>query len=180
MLQGFLIALIAGSLVSLQTIFNSKVNGQAGSWVTTTLVLGLGFAASLTLGLILEGRAMFSLEHAKAWFFFSGLIGVGVVTCLMQGIRRLGPTYAVSLSLASQLVCALVLDSQGWLGLTKVDLTPGRLIGVLVIVAGMLVFKLGGRRAGTGKEADGPKAEAKTAAKAGLPAGVAGSNGEAV
>jgi transporter family-2 protein len=34
----------------------------------------------------------------------------------------------------------------GWLGLEKVPFTPKQLIGVLVIVSGIFIFKLGGLR----------------------------------
>jgi transporter family-2 protein len=113
MILGLLLALIAGSLVSLQNIFNSKVNERAGSWATTALVLGLGFLASLTIGLIFEGKHLCTLQNMKPWYWISGLIGVGVVICLVQGIRRLGPTYAISIVLTSQLGFALLWDSLG-------------------------------------------------------------------
>jgi transporter family-2 protein len=146
MLQGLFLAVIAGSLVGLQNIFNSKVNERAGSWATTTLVLGMGFAASLTFGLIFEGKQLFNLQNMQPWYWFSGLIGVGVVTCLVKGIKLLGPTYAISIVLTSQLGVALLCDSQGWLGLDRIPFTFNQLIGVLVIVGGILVFKLGGGR----------------------------------
>ncbi|MHA6532060.1 DMT family transporter [Paenibacillus sp. BAC0078] len=146
MLIGLLLALIAGSLVSLQNIFNSKVNEHTGSWSTTTLVLGMGFIASLAMGLIMEGGDMFTLQHMQPWYWFSGMIGVGVVICLVQATKLLSPTYAISIVLTSQLGFALLWDSLGWLGLTKVPFTSKQLIGVLVIVGGILVFKLGGGR----------------------------------
>lgn len=146
MILGLILALIGGSLVSLQNIFNNKVNERAGSWATTTLVLGMGFLASLTIGLIFEGKHMFELHNMQLWYWFSGLIGVGVVICMVQGMKSLGPTYAISIVLTSQLGSALLWDSLGWLGLDKVPFTPKQLIGVLVIVGGIVVFKLGGVR----------------------------------
>lgn len=146
MVQGLLLAMIAGSFVGLQNIFNSKVQARAGMWVTNALVLGLGFLASLIFGLLMEGKSMFALSDARPWYWFSGLLGIGVVTCTVQGIRRLGPTYAVSIALASQLACALVMDSLGLFGLRQVPFTPKQLLGVLVIVIGMLLFKFGGAR----------------------------------
>ncbi|MEH7805250.1 MULTISPECIES: DMT family transporter [Bacillus] len=142
MIIGIVLAITAGALVSLQTIFNSKVNEQTGSWSTTTLVLGMGFIASLLMGLLLEGTGMFRLRHMEAWYWISGAIGVGVVICLVQGIKRLGPTYGISIVLTSQLGCALLFDSLGWLGLEKVEFSLTKLLGVIVIVAGILVFKL--------------------------------------
>ncbi|CAM4178758.1 MAG: DMT family transporter [Paenibacillus macerans] len=146
MVLGILLALIAGSLVGIQNIFNNKVNEHTGTWTTTTLVLGLGFAASFVIGLLLEGKNMFALRDMQAWFYFSGLIGVGVVTCMVQGVKRLGPTYAVAIVMTSELGFALLFDSMGWLGLQKVPFTPKQLIGVLVIVGGIFVYKLGERR----------------------------------
>ncbi|WP_045516704.1 DMT family transporter [Neobacillus niacini] len=144
MILGLLFAVLAGALVSLQNIFNSKIDEHAGSWTTTTLVLCLGFVASFTIGFLFEGKQLFILQNMKPWYWFSGLIGVGVVTCIVQGIRLLGPTYAISIILTSQLGIALLWDTFGWLGIEKVPFTFQQLIGVLVIVAGILIFKISG------------------------------------
>lgn len=161
MFIGAALAAVAGTLVGMQNIFNSKVDRQVGPWTTTTLVLGLGFLASLMMGLIFERGGMFKGGEMEPWFWFSGLIGVGVVTCLTQGIRLLGPTYAVSILLSSQIVVALILDSFGWMGLVQVAFTPKQAIGVLVIVAGIAVFKLGGRQqTDSGKQSASEAAEA--------------------
>lgn len=144
MIIGLLLALFAGSLVALQNIFNTKVNEHTGSWTTTTLVLAMGFGGSLLMGLILEGKNMFTLQHMQPWYWISGMIGVGVVICLVQATKILGPTYAISIVLTAQLGFALLWDSLGWLGLAKVPFTINQLIGVIVIVGGILVFKLGG------------------------------------
>lgn len=144
MILGLLFAILAGALVGLQNIFNSKVNERAGSWATTTLVLGLGSLASLTCGLLFEGGQLFNLQNMKLWYWFSGVLGVGVVVCLVQGIKLLGATYAIAIALTSQLVFALLGDTLGWLGLNKVPFTVNQLIGVLVIIGGIIIFKFGG------------------------------------
>ncbi|OEH93621.1 DMT family transporter [Bacillus solimangrovi] len=144
MMIGLFFALFAGSLVGLQNIFNSKVNEHTGSWTTTTLVLGLGFFASLILGLFSEGLNMFNFENMQLWYWLSGIIGVGVVFSVVQGIKILGATYAISIALTSQLVIALLFDSFGLLGLEKVPFSLNQLIGVLVIIGGILIFKFGG------------------------------------
>lgn len=146
MVLGIFMAVLAGSLVSLQNIFNSKVNERAGSWATTTLVLGLGFVASLMIGLVLEGKQLFFLQNMKPWYWISGMIGVGVVVSLVQGIKHLGPSYAISIVLSSQLGFALLWDSMGWFGLQRVPFTFKQFIGVLIIVGGIMLFKLGGGR----------------------------------
>ncbi|MBW5446388.1 EamA-like transporter family protein [Cohnella sp. CFH 77786] len=146
MIVGLFMAVVAGALVGLQNIFNSKVNERAGTWPTTALVLGLGFLASLSIGFLAEGKRLFALQDMQTWYWFSGLIGVGVVVCLVQGIKRLDPTYAVSIMLISQIGFALLWDSLGWLGLEKVPFSWKQPVGVLVIAFGIVVFKLGGAR----------------------------------
>ncbi|GAB6930310.1 DMT family transporter [Paenibacillus sp. JCM 10914] len=147
MIAGLLLAFIAGSLVSLQNIFNNRVNVKTGSWSTTTLVLGMGFIASLTICLIVEGIGAFHFDQMKPWYWISGMIGVGVVICLVRATKLLGPTFAISVVMASQLGTALLWDSLGWLGLEKVPFTINQLLGVVIIVGGIVIFKLGGRRA---------------------------------
>ncbi|GKU84613.1 DMT family transporter [Niallia sp. NCCP-28] len=147
MIIGIVLSIIAGSLVGLQNIFNSKVNEHTGSWTTTTIVLGMGFLASFTIGFIAEGKQLFSLENMQVWYWFSGLIGVGVVTCVTKGVRLLGPTYAISIVLISQLAFALLLDSMGWMGLEKVPFTSKQLVGVLILAGGVFLFKFGGNGA---------------------------------
>ncbi|MET3193407.1 DMT family transporter [Bacillus sp. OAE603] len=144
MVIGLFLAILAGSLVGLQNIFNSKVNEKSGSQTTTTLVLGMGFLASLVIGLIIEGTSLFDFQNMKPWYWFSGFIGVGVVTCLVQGVKHLGPTYAISIALASQLLFAVLFDSFGIFGLEKVPFTMKECIGVIVIMFGMILFKLSG------------------------------------
>ncbi|WP_342599886.1 DMT family transporter [Psychrobacillus sp. FSL H8-0483] len=146
MLLGLSMALIGGVFLSLQNIFNSKVNEHTGSWAATTLILGMGFLASLTIGFMVEGERIFIFENMKTWYWFSGIIGVGVVTCLIQSIKLLGPTFAISIVLTSQLLFALLWDSLGWLGLKQVPFTFQQLLGVLIIIGGVIVFKFGGRR----------------------------------
>ncbi|MDF2856726.1 MAG: rane protein [Neobacillus sp.] len=159
MIVGLLFAIFGGALVGLQNIFNSKVNERAGSWATTSLVLGMGFLASLTMGLLFEGGQLFNLQNMKTWYWFSGILGVGVVGCLVQGIKLLGPTYAIAIALTSQLVFALLGDTFGWLGLVRVPFTFSQLVGVLIIVGGIIIFKFGGSRESQ-----------KSAAKISLPA----------
>lgn len=141
MFLGLVFAILAGTLVSLQNIFNSKVNEKAGSWMTTVLVLGLGFLASFILGFFFEGWQMFDLQNMKLWYWFSGLIGIGVITGIVQGIRYLGPTFAISIVLTSQLGFAVLGDSLGLMGLEKVPFTLKQLAGVLLITGGVIVFK---------------------------------------
>ncbi|QKS70521.1 DMT family transporter [Paenalkalicoccus suaedae] len=141
---GLALAIVAGGFVAIQNIFNSRVNEKAGQLATTTLVLALGFVASFAVGLVTQGGSMFRLEGIETWHWFSGLLGIGVVTCVVQGVKALGPTFAIAIIMTSQLGFALLWDSLGLFGVERIPFTWQQLVGVLIIVAGIVVFKFGG------------------------------------
>jgi transporter family-2 protein len=141
MIMGIVMALAAGSLISVQTMFNNKVNEAVSSQTTTALVLGMGFLASFCMGLLFEGKEYFTLGPMKPWFWFSGLLGIGVVTCVVRGVKLLGPSSAISIVMASQLICALWWDSVGWFGLETVPFTLQKAIGAIVLIGGLILFK---------------------------------------
>ncbi|REE88947.1 transporter family-2 protein [Paenibacillus taihuensis] len=141
MMVGVVLALMAGMLVSVQTLFNNKVNTAVHSHTTTALVLGMGFIASLGVGVIMEGADFFNWPAMPLWFWFSGLLGIGVVTCVVKGVRLLGPSTSTTMVMASQLVCALWWDSTGWFGLEQVPFSWQKAIGVTALIAGLLLFK---------------------------------------
>lgn len=145
MWHGLLLAAFGGALVGMQNVFNKRVGEHASSWTTTTLVLGMGFAASLLMGLLTEGGQLFNQQNMKLWYGFSGVIGVGVVVCITQATKLLGPTYATSIALISQIGFALWWDTQGWMGLEQVPFTLNQGAGVLIIIGGILMFKFGDR-----------------------------------
>jgi Uncharacterized protein conserved in bacteria len=141
MMLGIGMALAAGSLVSVQTMFNNKVNEEAQFTSTTALVLGMGFLASFAMGVLFEGKDFFDWGPMQNWFWFSGLIGIGVVTCNVLSVRQLGASFAISIVMASQLLCALWWDSVGWFGLEKVPFTAPKAIGAILLLGGLVLFR---------------------------------------
>jgi len=142
---GILLAIMAGALVGVQNIFNNKVMVKAGSWTTTTLVLGMGFFASFAIGLAAEGKRLFVITNMEPWYLFSGFIGVGVVYCITKGVKLLGPTYAIAIVMFAQLGFALLSDTFGWFGTEPIPFTLKQKVGVFIIIGGILMFKLGNR-----------------------------------
>ncbi|WP_214696970.1 DMT family transporter [Exiguobacterium sp. s160] len=142
---GMMLAVIGGMLVCVQNTFNANVKKRVGAWATTTLVLGLGFLASLLIGLFQEGSALFRVEEMETWYWFSGILGIGVVMSVTQSVERLGPSYAISIIMVSQILFALLWDTLGWLGLTAVPFTWKTVVGIVLIVGGVLVFQLSGK-----------------------------------
>ncbi|CRK82799.1 membrane protein [Neobacillus massiliamazoniensis] len=75
-------------------------------------------------------------------YLLGGVFGAFVVYTVMQGITKLGPAYAVTLLLVSQLIVALIIDTYGLFGTEKVAFTANKGIGIAIMIIGILVFKL--------------------------------------
>lgn len=140
MVVGLILAVCAGALIGLQNIFNRHLNVHVSSWAATTFVLVTGSLASLVFGLIFEGAALFDFRgmHVEYWFF--GLVGIGVIYCMMSGMKRLGPTKAVVISVIAQLTCSLIFDAVGLLALPQTRVSSLDIAGLLLMFVGIFIF----------------------------------------
>ncbi|AFS69540.1 DMT family transporter [Exiguobacterium antarcticum] len=138
---GMFCAIVAGMMISLQTVLNARMSHAFGAWATTTLVFFVGLLGSLLALVFFRGGTLAALTEVEPLYLFGGFVGVGVVFCVMRGIQLLGPSIAISVVLISQLSFALCVDVFGWFGLPKVDLSFGQIIGLVVMLSGIFVLK---------------------------------------
>ena len=75
-------------------------------------------------------------------YLTGGLLGLIITVTVMLGIDGLGPTFAISAILISQLTVAALIDAFGILGTEKTPFTLSKYIGLGLMIGGMLLFKL--------------------------------------
>ncbi|SFK83251.1 Putative inner membrane exporter, YdcZ [Brevibacillus centrosporus] len=71
-----------------------------------------------------------------------GVFGALIVFAVMKGITSIGPAYSVSILLISQLLVALIIDSLGLFGVEKVPMNLNKVMGIGIMIAGLIIFKL--------------------------------------
>ncbi|MDJ1475402.1 DMT family transporter [Bacillus sp. LS15-K4] len=138
---GFSLAILAGILISLQSVFNTKVNENVGQWLTTTCVLGIGLISSVLFYIITEKSISVNFHTTNYLFYVSGLFGIGLIICIMGAIKSLGPAYTVLISLITQLVVALCIDTFGLFGMESIPLQINKLVGIGLLIVGVGIFK---------------------------------------
>lgn len=138
---GFSLVILAGILISLQSVFNAKVNENVGQWLTTTCVLGIGLISSILFYIITENSISIKVYTANYLFYVSGLFGIGLIICIMGAIKSLGPAYTVLISLITQLVVALCIDTFGLYGMESIPLQINKLVGIGLLIVGVGIFK---------------------------------------
>lgn len=75
------------------------------------------------------------------WLWVGGIAGVIYVTAALVLLPRLGATTFIVCVVIGQVVCAMLIDHVGLMGLPVRAITPLRVIGALLVVAGMLVLQ---------------------------------------
>ncbi|MDA1676299.1 DMT family transporter [Bacillus cereus group sp. TH152-1LC] len=138
---GFSLAIIAGVFISLQSVFNAKVNENVGQWLTTACVLGIGLISSILFYIITEHSISIKVYTTNYLFYVSGLFGTGLIICIMGAIKSLGPAYTVLISLITQLVVALCIDTFGLFGMESIPLQINKLVGIGLLIVGIGIFK---------------------------------------
>jgi transporter family-2 protein len=82
-----------------------------------------------------------SFARPRWWFWLGGVLGVGYLTVSLVLAPRIGVAAMIAAVVAGQMLASLLLDHFGWLGLAREPATPWRLLGALLIVAGVVLLR---------------------------------------
>ena len=134
------VALAAGTAVSMQLGVNSQLRGVAGGPVAAAAISFIvGTVALVFLTLALNGGlpSFGDVANAPWWVWTGGLLGAFYVFASVILTPRLGAATTVALILTGQVLASIAIDHFGLFRLASQEATPLRLLGALLIVAGV-------------------------------------------
>ena len=79
------------------------------------------------------------IPHIPVVYLTGGLLGAALISVSLVTVRTLGAGGVVAATLAAQLVVSAILDRYGVLGLDKIGITPARVIGFVLLMAGTVL-----------------------------------------
>ena len=137
-----LFAILVGAGLTFQVGMNSTVRAGIGSPVIASIInFGVGLAALVLLAFASGSRIVpGSVAAVPAWAWFGGLLGAAYVAATTVLGPQLGAAALLALTLAGQMVAALIVDHYGVIGFPQSPVTPARLAGVALLVAGVLLI----------------------------------------
>ena len=139
---GVLAALLSGALMSIQGVFNTQVTKQTSLWVSTGWVQFSAFLVCI-LAWLFTGRqsigALWQIENR--YTLLGGVIGAFITITVIQSMGTLGPARAAMLIVISKLVIAWVIELFGMFGMEKQSFEWRKLLGMVVAIAGIILFK---------------------------------------
>jgi transporter family-2 protein len=126
-----------GALIAFQPPVNSELAKRtsvvAAAFIATAIAaLALG-AIVVVLGEVAQLR---KVPHVPPGYLTGGLMGAVLVSVSLVTVRTLGAGGVVAATVSGQLVVSAILDQFGFLGLDRIGLTPARLLGFALLLAG--------------------------------------------
>jgi transporter family-2 protein len=130
---------VAGGLVAMQAPINSGLGKAVGSLPAASFSFAIGLVALVGITFVSgEGFGQIGELGGLSWYYLiGGLLGAVYVTTVLISVRTLGAGGVTAATIAGQLSMSVVLDQLGILGLAQKQLTPGRVIGVALLAAGV-------------------------------------------
>lgn len=141
-----LLGVVSGACIAVQAPINAQLGRD----------LGLPFAAafvSFAAGAVVLAIVTFSVSASTgtaihwsqpAWWLFiaGGTLGTVYVTSAIVLTPQIGAAAVMGLAVTGQLIAGLIVDRFGFLGAPVHEITPGRLAGAGLLIAGALMIRL--------------------------------------
>lgn len=141
------LAFIIGIVVPLQAAINNQLKALiGGSPIMAALVSFLVGTVTLILAALLTGQrwvGLTALPKGEWWMLTGGVLGALFVFGTTLLAPRLGVAVMLSLIIAGQVCASLLFDRYGWLGMPLKEINSWRLLGAVLVIAGVLLVNLG-------------------------------------
>jgi transporter family-2 protein len=140
----YLFAIAAGAMLPIQFGINAQLAALAGSSVRATFVSFAVGAAVLLVAMLIFARGWPAAERLGAapwWVWVGGCFGAFYVLGSVVTAPKLGAAALFAFILAGQAVASLAVDHFGWVGFDENPVTPGRLLGLALVAAGVAAVR---------------------------------------
>jgi bacterial/archaeal transporter family-2 protein len=129
----------AGALVAMQAPINSRLGKTVGGVQAATFSFLVGTAALVAISFVLRGGlgSLGSIGKVPWWALIGGLLGAVFVFVALEAVKTLGASGLTAAVIAGQLAMSVVIDRFGLLGIAKTPITLHRVLGIVLLVAGV-------------------------------------------
>jgi transporter family-2 protein len=134
---------LCGAVLATQVGVNLQLSNAVGNAVMSTLFSFVVGAIGLCVYVLIVRAPLppiASLVQIPAWKWTGGLLGATYVLLTIVIGPRLGAAALLALVVTGQMVAAMILDHNGWLGFTEHSINLWRVLGAALLVTGTVVI----------------------------------------
>lgn len=141
-MTGIIIALVSGILMSVQGVFNTQVTKQTSLWISAGWVQLTALIVCIAAWLFTGRQEVTSLfQVTPRYVLLGGVIGAAITVTVIQSMNSLGPAQSALLIVIAQLIAAWVIELFGMFGMEKTSFEWRKLLGMVIAIAGIILFK---------------------------------------
>ena len=128
---------VVGGLIALQAPINAGLAKATGSFPAALVSFAVGTMALLAI-VVLSGKAggVGEATTVQWYYLLGGLLGAAYVFTALITVDEIGAGGVAAATVTGQLSASVALDRLGVLGLEETPLTPERILGVALLLAG--------------------------------------------
>jgi bacterial/archaeal transporter family-2 protein len=131
----------AGGLVAVQAPANGMLAKSIGTFASAMVNFAVGGVILVFITFVLAGGFHSGGDAVPWWLWvFGGVAGAAYVTTALASVPALGAGGVTAATVAGQLTLSVIVDRLGILGLEEKAITPQRLMGVVLLAAGVLLM----------------------------------------
>ncbi|MDZ5000634.1 EamA-like transporter family protein [Clostridium perfringens] len=136
-----LYAIISGISMTLQGVFNTKLEEKVGTWETNVIVQGTALIVTLIIVMFFGKGSFKNVKDVNKIYLLGGVLGVIIIFTVMRSIGAMGATCGIAIILVAQLASAGVVDAFGLFGVEKISFHLREFIGIAIMILGIIIFK---------------------------------------
>jgi transporter family-2 protein len=128
---------IVGGILALQAPINAELGRATGSIPAALVSFGIGTLALAVIVVAAGDAGNLSSTFDVSWYYLiGGLLGAVYVTTALITVKTIGAGGVAAATITGQLAASVVIDRFGMFGLAETPLTPSRIAGVALLLAG--------------------------------------------
>jgi bacterial/archaeal transporter family-2 protein len=138
-------AAVAGAMIPFQAGINAQLAHWTGSPIRAAFVSFLVGTIALLIVAIAVRKPVPSvgrLGDAPWWVWIGGLLGAFYVAGSIYAAPKLGAALLIAAVVAGQTAASVVIDQFGWVGFREQHISAGRIVGVVLVAAGVALVRV--------------------------------------
>ena len=133
------LAIIGGSMLSVQAAINGQLGSQVGVFKSAFLTFSVGALITALLILFFEPKQAITLMDVPKWQLLGAMFGVPYIVIMVLAVQRIGTAIATVAVIFGQLTMSMLIDNFGWLGNQSISFSMSR-VGAIICLAIALFF----------------------------------------
>jgi bacterial/archaeal transporter family-2 protein len=132
-----LIMVIVGGFIALQAPINAGLGRATGNFAAAAISFAIG-TVLLAAIVAFSGKAggIGNVTQVEWYYLLGGALGAAYVFSALVLVSEIGAGPVAAATVTGQLVLSVVLDRLGVLGLEQEPITPAKVLGVILLLAG--------------------------------------------